>query len=334
MTMPAAPLSLADLETFDARPQGQGRERRFLCPECGEGKARDGAHRSLAVNMETGAWQCWRCKAAGKLTDHWRERPRQSHRMRSGVALHRAFALDAPQAPPLPETAHTWREHCHGAQKLPQTPGAAYLESRGIIREVLPRIARTCLYHPALMGRPAALFPFYDPRDKSGEPLAVAARYVDGKPNGHRALGAKSLGVFYTMPDVWAAPVIVLVEAPLDALSLMACGVPAVALGGVSWPDWLPVACGFKSVLLAFDADEAGDKAAAQLAPVLASFGAKSARLRPPGAKDWNEELHASGTASLSAWLRARCDHAARFDFQADSLASEWWPFAWFTCGR
>jgi hypothetical protein len=47
----APALSLADLEAFDPRPAGAGRERRFGCPlpACRD-KPRDRAHQSLSVN--------------------------------------------------------------------------------------------------------------------------------------------------------------------------------------------------------------------------------------------------------------------------------------------
>ncbi len=48
-------LSLADLEAYDPRATERGRERRFLCPCCGDGKPRNAAHRSLSLNTQTGA---------------------------------------------------------------------------------------------------------------------------------------------------------------------------------------------------------------------------------------------------------------------------------------
>ncbi len=53
-------LTLADLEAFDPRAPARGKERRFCCPlpAC-QGKRLDGTHRSLSVNVESGAWHCW-----------------------------------------------------------------------------------------------------------------------------------------------------------------------------------------------------------------------------------------------------------------------------------
>jgi DNA primase len=59
-------------------------------------------------------------------------------------------------------------------------------------------------------------------------------------------------------------------------------------------------------VLLAFDADEAGDRASEGIKMRIASFGARCERLAPEGAKDWNEMLLLSGRDYLSDWLTER----------------------------
>jgi hypothetical protein len=59
-----------------------------------------------------------------------------------------------------------------------------------------------------------------------------------------------------------AVPALILLEAPTDALSLTACGFPALALSGISGPHWLRLVCGLGRVALEFDAGEARDRAA------------------------------------------------------------------------
>jgi hypothetical protein len=81
------------------------------------------------------------------------------------------------------------------------------------------------------------------------------------------------------------------VEAPIDALSLWAYGVPSIALIGTTGPEWLPSALAFKKVLVATDDDEAGDEAAAKLDADLSSRGARTYRFRPEVVKDWSELL-------------------------------------------
>ncbi len=319
--------TIGQFEDFDPQPHGNGAEKRFLCSVCGDSKPRNTAHRSMAVNTESGLYNCHRCHTKGKLQDFWQE-GKSPQRSRANRALKKAFELNTGQST-LSDSQYDWREFAAGAKPLNGTPGAEYLESRGIPFEVLPHIARGCLYHPLYFfaQRPAVLFTFYD---RDGVPVATSARFIDGKPKPHQTLGPKKLGAFYTMPEVWSAPVIVLVEAPIDALTLMACGVPAVALGGCEWPAWLPRACGLKNVVLAFDNDEAGDKAAERLAPELEALGAKTARLKPKGAKDWNAMLQELDIDSLSRRLYARLRHAAYFTFgmEATVKPSDWWTFA------
>ena len=68
-----------------------------------------------------------------------------------------------------------------------------------------------------------------DPENAAGQLVAVTGRHTDGRdaPKAHTG-GLKSLGLFAT-PGTLAADPLVITEAPIDALALAACGVPAVA---------------------------------------------------------------------------------------------------------
>jgi len=158
-----------------------------------------------------------------------------------------------------------------------------------------------------LYGRSYVIFPFHDP---DGATVAFQARANDGEPDAHRAYGPKSAGVFSSSPNALRGEAITICEAPIDALSLAVCGWPAIALGGVTAPDWIIAALAFKRVLLAFDSDAngAGDQAAAALTLALRSFGAKVIRLAPLRAEeaiksDWNMMLQVNGAVELRAWL-------------------------------
>jgi len=102
-------LSLEELDAFDSHAP-QGARRRFCCPLCGQGKPKDGAHRSLSVESATGLWKCFRCEASGQLREQWPEKSRQS---RGGVqrALGHAFGLSPvpalPASLPIPPEATT-----------------------------------------------------------------------------------------------------------------------------------------------------------------------------------------------------------------------------------
>lgn len=324
-------LSLEELEAFDPHAP-TGVRRRFCCPLCGQDKARDGTHRCLSVETSTGLWRCFRCELGGKLRDKWQDKP-LSRRVQARGAMRQAFGLGqpascaAPQAPlrvaeapllpdvtsgssrphQMPYNASTrfWHDCLRGLRPLQGSPGQNYLEGRGLPLEVC--LAARVKFCPSWLGRPAVVFPVHD---EQGTLVAAQGRYLDGREDPKaRTLGQKKQGVFLS-GGFWeqvkkGAPVII-TEAPIDALSLAACGFPALALCGKSGvPSWLPLKCAFKTVVLALDADDAGEEGAAKLAPILESLGAKVRRLVPEGekVKDWNQMLEEWGRERLDEWL-------------------------------
>jgi hypothetical protein len=283
-------LALADLEAFDPHVPAGGRERRFCCPlpSCAD-KARGAEHRSLAVNMESGAWCCHRCDASGKLREFWSAASRSS-RARASVALRRAFRLEAPTFSPPPATAVTWRAAWRTTRLLAGTPGAAYLAGRAIPVELAT--ACSVRFAPSWLGRASVVFPLIDP---TGRVVAAHGRAVVG--DAKITLGPRSQGVFVALPPEQTDPAaskqdpVAIVEAPIDALSLALCGCAAIALCGTEAPAWLPARLAFRRVLVVMDADNAGDAAATTLGPQLRAFGAMVERWRPAGANDVNALL-------------------------------------------
>lgn len=290
-------LTLQELEAFDPTAPDRGRERRFCCPLCGTGKRIDAAHRSLSVNTETGAWRCHRCHAGGVLREKWQPLPPGERRQ---AAAKRAFALPPLREEPDPEKAISLKARLKAArpQPLEGTPGAAYLEGRGLDTHQAHQAG--VRYSPSWHGRPAILFPL---RDRNGVLVAAHGRHTDGRedPKAHTD-GPKSAGAFLT-PGALEAEPLVIVEGPMCALTLAQAGIPALALCGTDGPEWLPRHTAFRHVFLAHDADEAGDKGAAKLAAELRSLGALCERLRPEGAKDWNDLLTSAGPDALRAAL-------------------------------
>jgi hypothetical protein len=299
--MSIAPLSLSDLEANDPRAPRGGRERRFLCHLCGDGKPRDAAHRSLAVSTQTGAWVCHRCGARGLLKDNWTANPAQSRAARSQAAVARAFAMPPRDGDALKRTAADapdWRGMWAASVSLDETPGAAYIERRGIpsgaAADAGVRFAKNWY------GRPAVLFPVLD---RSGDLVAVSGRFTDGHANPKtQTAGPKSLGVYAT-PGALSAPVVAICEGPFDTLALWLCGVASVALIGTSAPAWLPAALAFRPALVATDADTAGDESAARLTRDLEARGSRTFRLRSKGVKDWGEVLEVRGADNMRAHL-------------------------------
>jgi len=278
-------LTLVDLEAFDPTAPAGKVERDFCCPlpAC-VGKSTTTAHRSLSVNTDSGRWLCHRCHEAGTLREHWLPR-KEAQR---AAALHR-FRVTPPAAlQPPPPPPQEWMPTMVDAEPLEGTWGARYLEGRGISCEMAT--ATGVLFTTCWYGHLAVLFPVCD---RAGRLVATNGRHVNPtvEPKAMSA-GQISRGVFQTTGALAVAqPVIA--EAPIDALSLATVGIPAVALCGTHAPGWLHV--GFRRVALAFDADEAGDQAAAVLWPVLTSFGIQVERWRPSVGKDWNDVLLAGG---------------------------------------
>jgi len=193
-----------------------------------------------------------------------------------------------------------------GLQPLGGSRGETYLRERGLPLDVC--LSAKVKWAPSWLGRPAVVFPIYD---DAGALVAAQGRHTDGRDDlKARTLGSKKSGVFLT-GGFWkqvrkGAPIIV-TEAPIDALSLATCGFPALALCGKSgWPQWLPIRCAFKEVMLCLDGDIAGEEGAAKLSPILGSLGAKVRRVAPEGAKDWNEMLAKQGAHQMEEWLCAR----------------------------
>ncbi len=312
-------LSLADVESFDPRAASGGVERVSHCPIC------QASERAFHFNMETGAYNCKRagCGERGKLSDFWQDRPKQSRRARVQMALNRAATL-----PPVQETKPTtgatpgevWRDQWESARPLRSTAGASYIQTRGIASDFAHENGvRFCSnWAPpgksgkAYTGGAAILFPMID---RAGDLAACNGRYIrDGSKPKARTGGEMSRGVFATYGAL-RGEVVTVCEGAFDALTLAACGFPAIALGGCNLPEWLPAALAFKRVLIASDADEAGERAALEWTAKLQNrAGARCERLRPITGKDWNEAQAVCGAPALTAWLVSRLAHIRRFE--------------------
>jgi hypothetical protein len=311
-------LSIYALESFDTNPIKSGVDWRFMCPFGGpcSGKPFDDAHRSLSLNSINGLWNCKRCSAKGKAVEHWEHKtalkPKGDKRL---ISLQNAFAL-----PPLPkpiEAPEISLEMAFGddpkaKEKLADmtylydvsadvwkaNAGGEYLQRRGLELDLCAM--SDVMFSPSYFSGGAVIFPVSDEKMKV---VGIITRQISGDFKG--ALGSKKLGVFRTM-GAFEVERLTITEAPIDALSLFACYVPSVAIGGKDGlAEWVLKKCRFKTVQIAFDADTAGDTAAERLGEVLRSRGASVIRLRPPSPfKDWNEALTALGKDELTEYLK------------------------------
>jgi hypothetical protein len=279
-------LSLAKLQQFDHRGGSeQGHEKRFCCPECGHDKPLDADHRSLSANDQTGAYFCHRCEAKGVLREFLSE----------PTAIIPARSFPAPKPPQTENKAQSdnkWREHFAKVKPIAGA-GAAYLESRGIPADVAAAAGvrfGTWWTRNDVTEKPeqfqAVIFPI---QDAEGRLVAAQARAITGDLK--RTRGERKTGIFEATPGALEAPRLALCEAPIDALALAAVGLPAIAFCGADWPEWLPEYLAGREVIIATDADDAGDK--------IAAGWPASKRLRPRGGKDWAEVAQKHGLDSV-----------------------------------
>lgn len=288
-----AALSLADLEAHDPSARSSGRERRFRCPLC------TSADRDLSANTNTGAWVCYKCGAKGTLREFWTHRGTE----RRGPL---------PKTTPKPKTA-----------AKPTAPKYDLAEVAGRIEDG-PSMARVYLSevrhlpdalaeHGAYLsqwGRSWVAFRLIGP---TGKLAGLSLRALDSREPKSVTLKAHPdahAGVFMTHRNAWESPAVVVVEAPIDALSLAAAGsFPVIATQGTNCPAWVAERLArAETVYLAHDGDEAGNKAAERVAALIreANPKARVKRFRPPikYGKDWNAILGETGTDGLAALIR------------------------------
>jgi len=288
-------LSLRDLETY-GRVWGSGAERRALCPFCGDDHDRDSAHASLAVNVETGAWVCHRCERSGLLLEHWTVPPEDRDPRRPPASASPTADQDKVKRA---EQVRQWRA---ANPVSPATRGAEYLWGRGI--PLVFAVVAGVRFSPDWYGRPAVLFPVCN---AAGRQVAVEGRYIDGRGEPKsRSAGPKSHGVFAAAPDALGADGLIVCEGPITALSVAACGQPAVALCGHVLREWLAWRLVGRTVFVALDWDEQdADERGTDACRLLAAVGARSYRLAlPSGAGDWNDRLRGVGLAAMRAELK------------------------------
>lgn len=322
-------LSLAELRAFDPKYTATKRGYRFCCPMCGSGKPKNVQHRSLWVDSKTGGWNCHRCLEKGLLFEWW-----QAKYPSANAASSKTYVSKSPfnrsnnsvqcsqsnQNQPNNYQSSTvktidekkFKEITTDYQSYQKgfnySPGQNYLASRGIDKELA--ISSGCGFgywkhwieneygSYSLKKDKRVVFPIHN---QEGQLIALSARAISSDSLEPKQIvkGYKSLGVFAT-PRALDSDTLIITEAPIDALSLAMAGFPAVATIGTSWPDWLVAVAAKKLTFIAFDNDEAGEKASLKLTAQLSGVGAKAERLLP-SRKDWNEVLLTDGLEALKS---------------------------------
>ncbi len=325
-------LSLAELRAFDPKYTATKRGYRFCCPMCGSNKPKNVQHRSLWVDSKTGGWNCHRCLEKGLLFEWWQVKYPSANASSKTYASKPPFnqsnnsnqCSQSNQSQPnsyqsstvkvtdekkLKEITTDYQSYQKGFN---YSPGQNYLASRGIDKELA--ISSGCGFgywkhwieneygSYSLKKDKRVVFPIHN---QEGQLIALSARAISTDCLDPKQIvkGYKSLGVF-TTPGALDSDTLIITEAPIDALSLAMAGFPSIAIIGTSWPDWLVSLAAKKLTFIAFDNDEAGEKATIKLASQLSSLGAKSERLLP-SRKDWNEVLLSDGLITLKSQLNS-----------------------------
>lgn len=263
-----------------------------------------------------GVWHCFGCGEGGDVFAFVMKAERLTF-AESVQALSERYAAEngllascLAALPPAPQhTTAFWNRHLDGLRPFTDSPAASYLARRGI-PYAFPFGCRV-KYHPAWYGKaPAVVFPI---RGAAGQLVAAEGRAInelftvrDGSTTKVLSAGPKKVGVFAT-PNALQQSFLVIVESPINALSLALCGLPAVATCGAgNHPAWLITAARGKVVWTAYDPDTAGENGNQQLAQDLAEDGTPSRYLKPPfDGMDWNDCLQTYGVPAMTAALQA-----------------------------
>lgn len=162
-------------------------------------------------------------------------------------------------------------------------------------------------------------------RDQAGRVVAIQVRQIVGKD--FRMVGPSNAGVFGDPRRLAEAETVVLCEGLSDSLaaavalkgepSMLTLGVPGVKASA----GFLQLALAGKRVVVASDADQAGDEFAREIIPLLEKRKARPVRARPAKAKDLAEMLSAG--RSLPAFFRLALATEPRFASFAERIRSE-----------
>jgi hypothetical protein len=312
-------LSLRELEEFDPKYKNN----RFCCPLCGNSKSIESKHRSLWVDKSTGVWFCHRCDNKGLLLE-WHKEHLSSNNT-SSTYKHSSNYSHQPKPIDEKKLARVREEYRGFTNSFSYSPGQHYLLSRGIEPELA--LASGCgfgYWKHWFEDEKGKYFFVKDKRvcfpihNQSNEVVAMSARAISGdclEPT-HTVRGYKSHGVFST-PGALEINTLIVVEAPIDALSLAMAGFPAIATVGTSWPDWLVEIASKKSlILIGFDNDAPGNAASLKFTDQLSntSTSIKAKRILP-SRKDWNKILTTDGLDSLKSEVNS-------------SISSDYFPIA------
>ncbi len=312
-------LAESDLEQ-PIRGEG-GKALRAKCPYHGSDH-----QRSLRVNLETGHFKCHACQAWGYLDSHRKQS--QATRLGDHPRNLHVLPMQSPPRPsplPRPDLAARLAEY---QTALPGSPAAAYLEKRAIPLALAQGLAAGYAASGSWLGREwrqgRLVFPHTTPE---GEIVNLYGRAIGDVPAQYKHLkhdhlpGAKGYVNAQALRE--GEGPLALTEGVFDLLALLAAGhtraLAIFGLDGWRW-DWAKDA---GELILALDNDEAGRRAAGDLARSARLRGKRVALLEPEayaGAKDI-AEAWAAGSFRLGAWPEPEA-HQTRQEATSEAEAS------------
>ncbi len=235
-------------------------------------------HPSLSINQEEGLWKCHSCGATGDLEKLARivgeDLPQQFYWDR---AITRASKLPVPEHNFSVLANHLYDRGLN--EPAGDTAIRNYLRNRGISHDTR---------HHFWMGWDGSRisFPYWrnDSRRRN-DASCVGIKYRDVAGNKTAESGTKR--DLYNVEEVSGAARIVVCEGESDTQAVWdwargkdwaVCGSPGASVSEQQWQQWAIEFLWAHDIVIAFDADEAGDKGAAIALKVL---GEKARRFRP-----------------------------------------------------
>lgn len=294
--------------------------------ECGSVYGEEG--KTLKVQLDgphAGKWQDWNGGEKGDLLDLWA--------LAKGIpvpdALRQAKEFLGIREPTLPE--REWK-HPHD-DKLPLSADGAAMQWLGSKRKLEPPVVNRYRVQGDAASR-AIVFPCYSPKgvlvNRSFRTIAGETKKVWQDTGAAPSLfGWQSL-----TPETYQRREVLICEGQIDAMTWAQWGIPALSIPNGTGKTWLESEWAnleaFKTILLAFDSDSAGQTNAAEVAARLGKHRVKFVRYPH---KDANAALQAGvGAAEAREWVEkaeyATVSHLVTAAHYVDATIEQFFPSA------
>lgn len=246
---------------------------------------------SLSINQEDGLWKCHSCGEGGNIEKMFRIVGKEmDEEWYQDKALRYVKNMDQPPVvhnfAPLANRLYEKGLTGNGDSRIRH-----FLRSRGIDND-----AR----HHFWLGWDGnrISFPYWgDDSRKAGTVPAIKYRDL----NGNKSFEDGSVFSLYNPEGASGQPVVVICEGESDTLLAWSkltpygygvCGIPGASIGRSRWEQWGLTFLWARRILVALDADEAGDKGAEMAMSVL---GEKAVRVRPDEGLDLTDHFKKHG---------------------------------------